>query len=299
MKLTMNFTLSEDDLNRYESANDLRAFYSSFGLDGLEVMPLAEDDRKIVTPDMIVGVHARCITDWMGLDTDMLLSHYRQDLDYARQIGARYVVFHITQVGFAESLTYELVHTDEEVVDAAAAFINQLLDGQDYNFYFLMENLWWPGMTMVDPNVTRRLLDQVHYPKKGIMLDTGHFMSTDTSLTSPQDALDALNRMLDAHGDLVSMIKGVHLNLSLSGEYVKNYRKHPVAPETDPEKLAAQAFSYIFQIDQHRPFATPGVRDLIDRISPMYVTLEYITRDRAEHAHFLKEGTDALSSKTG
>lgn len=294
MKLTMNFTLSDDDLNRYKNSEDLRSFYSSFGLDGLELMPLTEDAQHIVQPDMVVGVHARCITDWMGLDTDLLLSHYRQDLDYAKEIGAEYVVFHITQVGFAESLTYELLHTDEEVVDAAAQFINQLLDGTDYDFYFLMENLWWPGMTMVDPKVTRRLLDQVHYPKKGIMLDTGHFMSTDTSLASASDALLALNRMLDAHGELVSMIKGVHLNLSLSGEYVKNYRQHPVIPETDPEKLAAQAFSYIFQIDQHRPFAAPGVRELIDRISPMYVTLEYITRDRQEHADFLKAGTDSL-----
>ena len=51
-------------------------------------------------------------------------------------------------------------------LDAAAAFINELLDGQDYPFWFLMENLWWPGLNMLDARITERLLAQVHYTKK-------------------------------------------------------------------------------------------------------------------------------------
>ena len=51
------------------------------------------------------------------------------------------------------------------------------------------------------------------------------------------------------------MIRGIHLNQSLSGAYMK------------------------------------------DRISPLYVTRESMTRDRKEHAQFQKEGTEALFCK--
>ena len=165
MKISMNFSMDQDDLGRYANAADLRHFYESFSLSGLEVMPLGEDPQHLVEKDMVVGVHLRCITDWMDLDQAMLLSHYRRDLDYARRIQAEYVALHVTQVSYGESLTYEMRHSDAEVVDAAAAFINELLDGQDYPFWFLMENLWWPGLNMLDADITSRLLSKVR--KKG------------------------------------------------------------------------------------------------------------------------------------
>lgn len=298
MKITMNFSMEADDLNRYTDTTDLRRFYQSFGLSGLELMPLGEDPKHLVEKDMITGVHLRCVTDWMDLDKDMLIEHYRKDLEYARRVHAEYVVFHVTQVGFAESLVCEMEHTDAEVVDAAAAFINELLDGQDYPFWFLMENLWWPGLNMLDAKITERLLAQVRYPKKGIMLDTGHFMNSNIYLRTPADALDYLHQMLDAHEALLPMIRGIHLNQSLSGDYMRDYLRHPLVPKSDPEELATQTFLHIFQVDQHRPFAAPGVRELVGRIDPDYVTLEYITRSREEHAQFLKAGTDALKPVT-
>ena len=233
----------------------------------------------------------------MDKDREELIRHYRKDLDYARRMRAEYVVFHVTQVSYAESLTYEMRHSDAEVVDAAAAFINELLDGQDYPFWFLMENLWWPGLNMLDAAITSRLLSKVHYEKKGIMLDTGHFMNNHYHLQTPEDAIVCLNQMFDAHEPLLPMIRGIHLNQSLSGAYMKDYLQHPLTPKDDPEALATQAFLHIFQIDQHRPFTAPGVRELVDRIAPLYVTLEYITRNRKEHAQFLKEGTQALFGK--
>ena len=30
-----------------------------------------------------------------------------------------------------------------------------------------MENLWWPGLTFLEPEDTRALIEQVHYEKKG------------------------------------------------------------------------------------------------------------------------------------
>lgn len=35
--------------------------------------------------------------------------------------------------------------------------------------------------------------------------------------------------------------------------FMKDYRKHPLIPKTDPTELATQTFLHIFQVDQHRP----------------------------------------------
>ena len=85
-------------------------------------------------------------------------------------------------------------------------------------------------------------------------------------------------------------------------EVARALHEHPEADVVSgvivPAELATQTFLHIFQVDQHRPFAAPGVRELVSRIDPAYVTLEYITRNRKEHAQFLKAGTDALKPVT-
>lgn len=295
MKFCMNFTTSPDDVKRYRDAEDLQHFYRRFHCHGLELMPINGTAPRLIRPDMVVGIHANCISDWMDTDMDWLVSHYRKDLRYAKKIHAEYVVFHVTQVTFPESLTYQMKHTDQEVIAAAARLINRLLDGQDYDFYFLMENLWWPGLNFLRPETTKALLDEVHYEKKGLMLDTGHFMNTNPELRSQEEATAYLHDMLDQHESLIPLIKGLHLNCSLSGAYLEQYLKNPCTPSPDYERLFGQAFEHIFRIDQHRPFDDPGVPDLIRRISPEYITLEYITKNRKEHALYLQKGMRRLT----
>lgn len=296
MKTAINFTNTEDDTFRFSSAADLRSFYEAFGCSGLELLHFPMYADTLLEPEMILGIHTRCVEDWMHLERELLLKHYREDLDYARRMGAEYVVFHVTQVSYLESFTYQMEHTDEEVIDAACVFINELLDGQSYDFYFLMENLWWPGLNFLNPSATARLLAGVHYKKKGLMLDTGHYMHTDLSLETQKDALKSLHAMLDGHKDILPYIKGVHLHQSLTGSYVKDWLKKPLPEDLSAPALSAQIYEHIFAIDQHLPFTEPGVRELVARIDPLYLTYEYISRSREEHARFLKEGSRALNS---
>lgn len=303
----MNLTTSNCDLERYSSADDLRSFYTDHGCGGLELMPLPymedgvfkdADTLQLIQPDMITGVHACCINDWMYLDRASLIKHYRKDLEYARKTGAEYVVFHITQISFRESFTYQMEHGDDEVIDAAADLINELLDGHSYSFWFLMENLWWPGLTFLSAASTKRLLDRVHYQKKGLMLDTGHFLHTNRKLRTQEEGLSYLNRMLDSHETLLSCIKGIHLQQSLSGAYVEQWLQNlpPLPAEGSPDYYNIM-FEHIFAIDQHKPFTAPGVRDLAERIRPQYVTFEYISRSREELGAYLEAGSLPFRSK--
>ncbi len=302
MKFQMNITTSYDDVCRFSSADDLENFYKSHGCDGLEVMPLDNYDPadlehpeppercKLIRPSMVRGVHCCCLGDWMDKDREELIRHYRRDLAYAKRMGAEYVVFHVVQVNDEEGFTYVMQHEDREVLTAAASFINELLDGQDYDFWFLMENLWWPGLNFLSPEDTRYLLEQVHYEKKGFMLDTGHFLHTNLDLKTQEEGVEYLNQMLDAHGDLVSYMKGIHLQQSLTGEYVKEWLSTSHELPEDPTERFCKVYEHIFQIDKHEPFTADGVTEMVQRIQPLYVTYEYITRNRKELETYLEAG---------
>ena len=302
MKFQMNFTTSYDDVIRFTSAEDLHRFYTEHGCDGLELMPLPYSTAEapdvylspkkcpLIVPGMVTGIHCCCVGDWVNQDRKDLIRHYRKDLDYAMRVGAEYVVFHAVQVDDEEGFTYERKHTDREVVDAAAAFINELLDGQEYSFWFLMENLWWPGLTFLEPEDTRALISQVHYGKKGFMLDTGHYLHTDLELRTQEEAVEALHRMLDRQKDMIPYIKGLHLQQSLTGDYVKEWLQTPHELPEDPTERFCKVYEHIFRIDKHEPFTAAGVKGLVERIAPMYVTYEYITRSREELAEYLERG---------
>ena len=302
MRFQMNFTTSYADVIRLTSAEDLHDFYKKHGCDGLELMPLPYSTAEapdvylppqkcpLIVPGMVTGIHCCCVGDWMDRDRKELIQHYRKDLDYAMRVGAEYVVFHVVQVDDEEGFTYERKRTDREVIDAAAAFINELLDGQNYSFWFLMENLWWPGLTFLEPEDTRALIEQVHYEKKGFMLDTGHYLHTDLDLQTQEEAVEALHRMLDRQKDMIPYIKGIHLQQSLTGNYVKEWLQTPHELPEDPTERFCKVYEHIFRIDKHEPFTVAGVKGLVERIAPLYVTYEYITRNREELAEYLESG---------
>ena len=251
---------------------------------------LSAEECPLIRPEMVTGVHCCCSGDWIASDRQKLIEGYRRDLDYATRMGAEYVVFHVVQVDDEEGITYKLKHTDREVIEEAADFINELLDGQKYDFWFLMENLWWPGLTFLHPEDTQILLDRVHYEKKGFMLDTGHFLHTNLDLETQEEGVTYIQKMLDAHRNMMSYIKGIHLQQSLTGDYVKKWLQSAHELPKDPMERFCKVYEHIFQIDRHEPFTAEGVEDLVRRIDPLYVTYEYITRSREELSAYLRTG---------
>ena len=318
MKRTFNLTTYQEDLDRFSDRGDLLSALRGF--DGLELMHCGEDDRGIVPPERIVGVHlcffpywydfytgdlAACVHCLGGMDNvralyggdmpDALVQAFRQDIDRARAEGAEYVVFHVSDCSDEELFTLRYRHTSREVMDAAVDLLNRLFPEPDGDLILLMENLWHPGLTLTEPDVTRRLLDGVRYRNKGILLDTGHLMHTDLSLRTQEEALAYIRRCIEDEGeDVRRAIRGIHLHQSLTGEYMAQVAAHPPILSDDPEKRMEQVYAHAFACDEHRPFTCPGVRGFIEWIDPEYLTFEFISRSRAEHRSMLKEQLAAL-----
>lgn len=311
MKTQINLTTSCCDLDRFASQSVLTELLEN---DGIELTCYEEDVRGIVPAERVTGLHMSCLPYWLdfwrgdraqclrefdnaetvravfgGETPDALLAHYRKDLEHARRYGAEYMVFHVCDGSVEETFTGTSRHTDVEVIDAAAELLNELFKDLQDGPWLLLENLWYAGHRFTDPEMTARLLERIRYPKTGLMLDTGHLLHTNLALCTQEEGVRYIHEMLDRHGDLCGRIRGVHLNQSLTGARMK-------ATQTNPPKLfktyrerSEQLFYYVFSIDLHQPFTCPGVKELVERIAPEYLTYELISRDLEEHRRLLKE----------
>lgn len=318
MKRTFNLTTYSEDLDRYRDRQDLLSALDGF--DGVELMHCGEDVRGVVPPEKILGVHlcffpywydfytgdlAACARRLGGMDNvratyggdtpDALITAFCRDIDLARAEGAEYVVFHVSDCADEELFTLRYRHTSREIVTAAADLLNRLFPEPDGNLILLMENLWHPGLTLTEPEVTRQLLASVRYQNKGILLDTGHLMHTNLSLRTQEEALRYLRRRIEEQGeDVRRAIRGIHLHQSLTGAYMAAVAADPPQLSADTAKRMEQVYTHAFACDEHRPFTAPGIRAFIDWIDPEFLTFEFISRSRREHETMLRQQLAAL-----
>lgn len=310
----INLVNYDSELERFTDKEDLIQFYSKYGIDGIELQKVQDLQENYLHQDMIIGIHLPFFNTWVdfykgdmdkvlkeygtmelveqiygGTDKSAILKAYNDQLEFANRIGAKYVVFHICDVSINETFTGRFNHTDEEVIDLSCALINELLDGKNYHFDFLMENLWWPGLNYKNPFMAKRLIDGVNYTKKGLMLDTGHLMNTNQELKTSKEALQYIRKVVNEHGLVQEYIKGIHLHQSLSGENAKRMRNSKTSWKQDYWERMYQLYDYIFQLDEHKPFVCEGVKEFIKEINPQYITYEFITRNRDEHEAYLKQ----------
>lgn len=292
--------MSAGVLQEYGGEEGLRRELRGLGCQGVEAIWGGEPVPADLPRELVLGYHLTFFTDWLdlyredegnllekygtleaarafygGLGAEYIMGIYRDDLERAKSMGARYIVFHVSDVSIEEGYTYRWRHTSREVIDTAADIVNTLLEGEEGGFDFLLENLWWPGLTMTDPALTGRLLERVEYPKKGLMLDTGHLMNANQDLAAQRDGVDYIHRMLDAHGGLCRYIRGLHFHQSLSGAYVRGHTGAVPAglPRDSVERFGVN-YSHIQRIDQHRPWTIPECASIVERLQPDYLTHE-------------------------
>lgn len=308
MLTSLGLPLWEELRREYGSWENLRQDLQDLGCHGVEGVWSGEDIPADFPRELITGYHLTFYPDWLdfyrddraalarkygslkaawafygGRGPETLLAFYRADLERALSLGARYMVFHVADVSIEEGYTYRWLHSDAEVIEAAAEVINLLLSAGEGPFEFLLENQWWPGFTFTQPQLTAALLDKVRYPRKGLMLDIGHLMNTNLSLSSQAQAAAYINSQLDSHGELCRYIRGVHLHHSLSGDYVKRHTgKPPEKLPPDPAQRFGVSYSHIQYIDQHRPWTDPTAAQLVERIDPAYLTHELAANSRRE-----------------
>ena len=313
MRKIFNLTTNEYDIARYSSNAELKRWYGQFGFDGAELMDSGTDPENIVGKDDVMGVHMKYFYHWVclwngdeeltlkeydswetcreifgGVDRDAIVKVYEKNLEFVRKYEPEYVVFHVCDVSIRDSITREFTYTDKQTIDAVIELVNTIFPKEGLGFTLLFENLWWSGLSMLEPELTDHLLKNVNYPKCGVMLDVGHLLHTNTSLRTEEEGIDYIYSVLDKYDNL-DFIKGIHLHQTLNGEYVESVLKDPITLSGTYYERLGGIFGHIMKIDSHKPFVSDRIAALVEHISPEYLVFEIITSDRDEHERYLRE----------
>ena len=277
----------------------LEQFLRECGLDGIEFLPCEPWNPALHPARYIKGVHLRFWPNWLdfwrgdkkalwaefgsdaairrtyGKSREDWLLKWRENFRQAGSCGADYGVFHIAQARTSELYRRRFAYTSAEVVEASIELLNEIVDALPAHCRLLFENLWWPGLTLLEPWLAGRLLEKVRHPFCGFMLDSGHLMNTNTRLTSEAEAVDYELQVLDGMGELRQHILGMHLHCSLSGMFVEGM-KHRQGRKAAAPLDWQQTMDYILRTDQHAPFRSTAVKRLVQAVYPRWLVHEFI-----------------------
>lgn len=290
-----NFSLDNEMLlqNKKEMLED---FLAEHDLDGIEFM-LCEPWNQALHPSRFIkGVHLEFWSAWLdfwcedklalmkqfntdvaiarlygGLKREDWLQRYRENILASVQTGAQYLVFHVSHARGCEIYDWKFSATNREVVESAIEVVNFLAKDIPENVSLLFENLWWPGLTMLDKELVALLMEKVEHKKIGFMLDTGHLMNTNQELKSEDEAVDYILKTVKNLGVYKSCIKGLHLHRSLSGEYVKRMQQKPRYNNPTPGEI----MEHVLKVDEHLPFTTKRVKEIIEFVRPEILVHEF------------------------
>lgn len=295
-------------------AERLQTFLQHHNLDGLEMMLCAPWNAAVHRQEWIHGVHLRFWSNWLdfwrgdqeellrqfgsveqikacygSLDREAWLNGYRENIRAAAEAKAEYLVFHVGNVRPDELFQWRFSASSREVVAAAVEVINELAGTIPAETTLLFENLWWPGLTLKDKDLTALLLENVKHARVGLMLDTGHLMNTNPQLKTETEGIEYILEILYQLGEYRRCIRGIHLHRSLSGEYIINSRN-----VTRTDHTPAEAMSHVMKIDEHLPFGIPEVQRIVEYIKPDYLVHEFVQNSLEDWGQKIDQQQQAL-----
>lgn len=294
----VNFSNSRYDMKMlHNDTGKLQTFLAKHQLDGVELMmcePWTLENKGLKA--FAKGVHLKFWPFWLdfwredqqallrqfGSETQIVsyyeaenrwqwLELYKENVRMAVELGVEYLVFHVSNTRKEEVFTWDFHAQDAEVVEAAIEVLNELTPLIPEHTAILFENLWWPGLTLLNAELVEKLLSKVNHKNTGIMLDTGHLMHTNPFLRSQEEGVQYILDTLAQLGEHQQRIKGVHLHHSLAGEYIQGCSR-----EVPHDCSLLKVLEHVMNIDKHLPFSHPAAGKILERIQPEYLIHEFI-----------------------
>lgn len=273
----------------------LGEYVASMKLDGIEQL-IYDNNMILKYKELTIGVHLEYWSYWIDFwwnnqqrldyifESNEEKKHYykaqniyewieyiKKNITLALNLKPQYLVWHVSEANVQEIFTYNFYYNDRQVLLATSEVFNEVAKIIPDNVLILFENLWWPGLRLNSMENVVYFFEKLKHNNVGIMLDTGHLMNTNINLTSELDASIFIKDIVNNLGSFASLIKGVHLNCSLSGQYQKKFIEQQFKfCEFDKHRL----WEHIIKIDKHEIFQTKAPSFLIDYIQPQYVVHE-------------------------
>ena len=282
-----------------DRVEDIRKIITDLHLDGIENLVYGEEPAKHPVPSLTVGCHLAYWPDWMNFylgrsdlykedfPTEKSLIDYfggttvddwerriRNNIRAALAEKPAYLVWHVADCTIEETWTRHFHYTNKEVLKAAAEVYSAVADVVPPSVYVLFENIFWPSLYRLEPEDVDYFFSRLPGKNVGIMLDTGHLMNTNWNIRTEADGADYICGVVNRLGSMKSLIRGIHMSCSISGDYQRAHLGPPPAKIT-PEIIG----HHIISIDQHRPFTTDAAKRIVDTVEPEFLTHELFGPD--------------------
>lgn len=322
-KELVSFSIYEYDLKKFGGDwNNVRRFLAEEGLDGLELLVNFEPVPPEIPSDIVTAVHLPSFMGWYRVWTDdcfrippeipeesvkyfyggrsreEIVSNFRDCLVHASVLEPAYGVYHATYNEVTNAFAIEQPYSDREILTATADFLNETaagFPGEEPPFKIYIENLWYPGLTFLDNETALEFINMLEFENWRLLLDTGHLMNITRSCNDEEGAIDTVMECLERLDErILEKIDGVHLHLSTSGDYQLNAREPEGYKDLPLDDKFSLLYDYLRNTDQHRPFSSWRCREIIEFISPSYVTHELPGETSGEIKSRLRMQTGAL-----
>lgn len=293
-----DFSCENDLLKKIEKYKKIYKFH------GVELIKFYPKNNFLIKNE-VIGYHLRFFPMWIGLylenfkeiqaelsleNTDEIfylcggktkkemISFYKDELNRAKELNVEYVVIHGCNIRPSETFTYNFHYTDLEILKYFSEIINEIFS-EEYTFKLLLENLWWPGLKLQNKNEMEYLLKNITYKNIGFMLDTGHLLNTNLNLENSNEGIEYIKKTIENLKEYKTYIKGVHLNYSLSGKYVKDILKN---------NKKDNIYNHISKIDSHLPFENSKIKEILIELELDYLVYEFTSYEDKEYEEKIK-----------
>ena len=103
-------------------------------------------------------------------------------------------------------------------------------------------------------------------------------LNTNLELRNSNEGVDYILKNIERLKEYKSYIYGVHLNLSLSGEYVKKSIESNKKKKLGLKEVLNKVYSHVEKIDYHHPFENNQIKEIFKIIPLKYLVYEFIGR---------------------
>lgn len=326
----VDFSVHASDLERIEGGwKGLKKYIEQSDADGLELLIGYEPASNEIPKGLVKSIHLPFWITWLdvwrkgekglkdyfppmadeyiqfccgGSNQQEMIATQKMLWELAAVYNPKQAVMHAAHVELEHAFTRKFTYTDRDVLQNFSELLNrtaqEFSDGEP-PCVIGIENLWWPGLNLSDSSITDDFAGSLNFDKWNLVLDTGHLMNTNPKLRCEDEAVDfVLDKLSHLSSGIRKRIQSMHLNLSLSGAYqLQQMRKGlPVNWKdlTHTEKYSS-ARNHVLKIDQHLPFQTERVKEIVDFVQPHTVVHEFITPTMKGYDDYLKQQMRVLA----
>ncbi len=304
MRSKVKHLISYSVLQPFEdlTSGDMSDFLKDIDCDGFELFTLLDDVPEKYIP-YSPAVHLPYAVDWygcwsgdlntdgysrgdldyitFGVDREEMVDNIRLMIDKATFVNPAYGILHAGSTDLSQVFHRKYISDDRKVLDAFVEMMNIVVSeyrGGEPPIKLAFENLWWSGLKLKEPWEYKLLEDGLEFDNWCFCLDTGHLMNGLPDAFDESSAAEGAMHVIDGYTEsMKDRISVMHLHYSASAEYRHTFPEVDVSMKGGLEKVMSDSYEHVGRIDQHKPFTCRRCVEMVEAISPDFVTHEMLS----------------------